>query len=270
MVGKHAPGKTSLSNFMSAIHNTALCNAEGGRIIRAEVNNAHIGTCFSCSEVIPYKEIEVDIMAAKRADALLNRLFIEPVLGRGYPEDQHFPFLEKLHLHTKAWKYKERMQFNFDFIGIQNYFSLTVKYNPLIPYLQASEVKANYRKVPHTALGWEINAESFYRMIKRFWHYGGVKEIIITEGGAAFKDHLHRGKIEDVERIDYFKQYINAVLKAKKDGVNVNGYFAWTLTDNFEWSEGFDAKFGLVHVDFATQSRTIKDSGYWFREFLRS
>ena len=270
MLGQHPPGKTSITLFMSAIHNAALCNAEGGRIVRAEVSKAHIGSCFSCSEVMPFTEKEEDVLAAKRADSLLNRLFIEPALGSGYPEDVQFPFLEKLHLHNKAWKYKEQMHFNFDFIGIQNYFALTVKYNPLIPYLHASEVKAATRKVPHTALGWEINADSFYRMIKRFWHYGGVKEIIITEGGAAFKDVLQKGRIEDLARIDYFKLYIAAVLKAKKDGVNVNGYFAWTLTDNFEWAYGYDAKFGLTHVDIKTQSRTIKDSGYWFRDFLKS
>ncbi|HJV19747.1 MAG TPA: GH1 family beta-glucosidase [Sediminibacterium sp.] len=269
MLGKHAPGKTSLSMFMSAVHNAALCQAEGGRIVRAEVPDAHIGTCFSCSEVMPYTDKSEDVLAAKRADALLNRLFIEPALGRGYPDDLDFPFMEKLHLHNKAWKYKDRMQFNFDFIGIQNYFSLTVKHSPIIPYLHATEVKASTRKVPHTALGWEINADSFYRMIRRFWHYGSVKEIIVTEGGAAFKDVLNNGIINDELRIDYFNQYIASVLKAKKEGVNVSGYFAWTLTDNFEWSEGFHAKFGLVHVDIKTQLRTIKNSGYWFRDFLK-
>ncbi|MDP1842204.1 MAG: family 1 glycosylhydrolase [Sediminibacterium sp.] len=268
MLGKHAPGKTNLNAFMLAIHNAALCTADGGRIVRAEVPKAHIGTCFSCSEVLPYTDSNEDILAAKRADALLNRLFIEPALGRGYPDDIDFPFLEKLHLYTKAWKYKEKMQFNFDFIGIQNYFALTVKYSPIIPYLHATEVTAAKRKVPHTALGWEINADSFYRMIRRYWMYGGVKQIMITEGGAAFKDHLINGRVADTERINYFQQYIGAVLRAQKEGINISGYLAWTLTDNFEWAEGFQAKFGLVHVDMKTQLRTIKDSGYWFRDFL--
>ncbi|MFM9568673.1 family 1 glycosylhydrolase, partial [Streptomyces turgidiscabies] len=86
-----------------------------------------------------------------------------------------------------------RMHFNFDFIGIQNYFALTVKYNALIPYVHANEVKASSRKVPHTDLGWEINADSFYRMIKRFWLYGSVKNIMITESGACFRDKLVAG-----------------------------------------------------------------------------
>jgi beta-glucosidase len=269
MLGMHAPGKTGLKNFFPAVHNAVLCQAEGGRIIRSLVAKANIGTVFSCSEIVPYTQREEDILAARRADALVNRLFIEPLLGRGYPQDDRFPLLDKLHLHSKAWKYTERMKFNFDFIGVQNYFPITVKYNAIIPYLHASEVKAVTRKVPHTDLGWEINADSFYRMIKRFWLYGGVKEIIITEGGAAFRDQLVNGVVNDAKRIDYFQQYIGAVLRAKKDGVNVKGYFAWTLTDNFEWSEGYTARFGLVYTDFKTQLRTIKNSGYWFRNFLK-
>ena len=131
------------------------------------------------------------------------------------------------------------MKFNFDFIGIQNYFPVTVKYNALIPYLHASEVKAKTRKVPHTHMGWEINADSHYRMIKRFWLYGGVKEMIISEGGACFNDQLHNGVVNDVQRIAYFQQYLGAALRAKKEGVNLTGFFAWTLTDNFELPDFF-------------------------------
>jgi beta-glucosidase len=268
MIGKHAPGKIGLEYFLPAVHNAVMAQAEGGRILRNLVPKAHIGTSFSCSEVIPYTNRDIDVQAAKRADILLNRLFIEPALGRGYPDDPNFPFLDKLVLHNKAWKYTEKMTFNFDFIGIQNYFALTVKHNSLIPYLQASEVSAKSRKVPTTAMGWEINSDSFYRMIKRFWLYGSVKEIIISEGGAFFKDELVNGVINDAHRIQYFQDYLQAMLKAKQEGVNVKGYFAWTLMDNFEWSEGYKARFGLVHVDFKTQLRTIKNSGYWWRSFL--
>lgn len=267
MLGKHAPGKIGLNNFLPAIHNAAMAQAEGGRVLRTIVSNARIGTTFSCSEVMPYTNKPEDIEAANRLDILLNRLFIEPSLGMGYPDD-NFPLMDKLHLHTKAWKFKERMKFDFDFIGIQNYFSITVKHNPIIPIINASEVKAITRKVPHTAMGWEINAESFYRMLKRFAAYKGVKEIIVSEGGAYFKDELINGVVNDVRRIDYFKQYLQAMHRAKQDGANIKGYFAWTLTDNFEWNEGYRARFGLIHIDFKTQLRTIKNSGYWWRNFL--
>ena len=267
MLGRHAPGRMGLSNFLPAIHHAALAQAEGGRILREHVPGAHIGTTFSCSEIVPYTNSIEDIQAAKRMDILMNRLFIEPALGRGYPRED-FKFLERLELHNRSWKHTERMTFNFDFIGIQNYFPLVIRYNPLIPIVQASEVRAPGRGVPHTAMGWEINPDSFYRILKRFWLYGGVKEIIVSESGAAFKDEVVDGVVDDGPRIDYYQQYLLALLRAKKEGVNIKGYFAWTLMDNFEWAEGYRARFGLIHVDFETQLRTIKSSGYWFRDWL--
>ena len=268
MLGKHAPGKMGMTNFLPAIHNAVMCQADGGRIIRDLVPQAYIGTTFSCSEVIPYTDKEQDIQAAKRMDILMNRLFIEPALGRGYPKDD-FKFLEKLEIYNKAWKFTDRMRFNFDFIGLQNYFPIVIRHNSMIPTIQASEVKAASRKVPHTAMGWEINGNSFYRLIKKFWHYGSVKEIIITENGAAFKDEVIDGVVNDAARIQYFEEYLQGMLKAKQEGMNIKGYMAWTLMDNFEWAEGYKARFGLIHVDFETQLRTIKNSGYWFRDFLQ-
>ena len=266
-LGKHAPGKSGLNNFLPAVHNAAMAQAEGGRIVRNIVPHANIGTSFSCSEVIPLTQNPLDIAAANRMDILLNRLFIEPSLGMVYPDD-NFSLMDKLHLHNKAWKYTERMKFDFDFIGVQNYFSLTVRHNPIIPIINASEVKAAKRKVPHTDMGWEINAGSFYNMLKRFAGYNGVKEVIVTENGSYFKDVLQNGVVNDVQRIQYFQDYVMAMLLAKQNGINIKGYFAWTLMDNFEWSEGYRARFGLIHVDFKTQLRTIKNSGYWWRNFL--
>lgn len=268
MVGKHAPGKIGLEYFLPAVHNAAMAQAEGGRIIRSMVKDAYIGTTFSCSEIMPFTDKEADVQAANRMDILLNRLFIEPSLGMGYPHQEGFNLTDRIHLHNKAWKYTERMKFDFDFIGIQNYFSLTVKFNPIIPYIQASEVSAISRKVPHTSFGWEINPTSFYRMVKRFGAYEGVKDIIITEGGAYFKDQLINGVVNDADRIQYYQDYLQALHKAKEEGANVKGYIAWTLTDNFEWAEGYKARFGLVYVDFKTQLRTIKNSGYWWRKLL--
>jgi len=267
MLGKHAPGKIGMNNFLPAVHNAALAQAEGGRIIRKLVPHAYIGTTFSCSEVMPYSGKPLDIAAANRIDILMNRLMFEPLTGNGFPRED-FKFLEKLELHNKSWKYTERYSFNFDFIGIQNYFPVVVKHNPIIPFINASEVKAKTRNAPRTAMGWEINPDSFYRILKRFSKYDCVKEIIVSENGAMFKDELINGVINDEGRIDYFQKYLAALLRAKKEGINIKGYFAWTLTDNFEWSEGYNARFGLIHMDFKTQLRTIKNSGYWFRDLL--
>ena len=268
MLGIHAPGKTGLTNFFSAVHHTAIAQADGGKILRAEVADANIGTTYSCSEVIPYTQSESDLKAAKHVDCLMNRLFIEPALGMGYPGED-WEVMERFAIQHSTWRHTERLTFDFDFIGLQNYFPLTIKYNAFIPVIQAWEVKARSRKKPHTAMGWEVNADSFYNIIKQFAAYPNVRKLMITENGAAYADKMQEGKVHDQERIQYFELYLSALLRAKREGLNIGGYMAWTLMDNFEWAEGFNARFGLVHTDFKTQQRTIKDSGHWFQDFLK-
>jgi beta-glucosidase len=267
MLGVHAPGQTGVHNFFDAALHTAIAQADGAKILRAEISNAIIGTAFSCSEVVPHTSSPQDLLAAKRTDALMNRFFFEPALGLGFPTAD-WEVLEKFAISHSTWRHQQRMKFDFDFIGLQNYFPLVIRYNAFIPILQAWEVKAKNRKVPHTAMGWEINADSFYRIIKQFAAYPQVKNIMITENGAAFQDHVVNDKVDDPGRIGYFKAYLAAMLKAKNEGINITGYLAWTLTDNFEWAEGYQARFGLVRNDFKTQQRTIKQSGYWWQEFL--
>ncbi len=267
MLGVHAPGRTGLANFFSAAHHTALAQADGANILRSDVKDAIIGTTFSCSQVVPNTDRDQDILAATRVDCLMNRFFIEPALGMGFPT-ANWDILEKFQIEYGTWRHHERYKFDYDFIGLQNYFPFTVKYNAFIPVLQAWEVKAKSRKKPHTAMGWEVNADGFYNIIKQFAAYPGVKNIMITENGAAYHDHLANGEIADSERIAYFELYLEALLKARNEGIPVSGYMAWTLMDNFEWAEGYQARFGLVHNDFKTQKRTIKNSGYWWKDFL--
>jgi len=137
------------------------------------------------------------------------------------------------------------------------------------PIVWANQVKPEKRvpKEELTEMGWEVYPEGMYKILKQFGKYG--KEIMVTENGAAFPDTLANGRIHDKKRIQFFKDYLANVLKAKNEGVNISGYLVWTLMDNFEWAEGYHPRFGLVHVDFNTQQRTIKDSGLWFQEFLR-
>lgn len=269
MLGIHAPGRRSLEGFLKSVHHAALAQADGGRMLRQYIPDAVIGTSFSCSEVIPFSDTPADLAAARRIDLFMNRLFIEPLLGKGFPEDDR-GIVDKMNRKNKSWKFAEQMQFDMDFIGLQNYFPIVVKHHSFIPLIQAAEVKPRERKVPVTAMGWEINADSFQHIIRRFWKYGAIKQLMITENGAAFKDLVQQGRVHDQERIRFFQLYLQALLKSKREGVKLGGYFAWTLMDNFEWAEGYEARFGLVHVDFKTQLRTVKDSGFWWRDFLKT
>lgn len=270
LLGMHAPGYRSLKKFYAATHYASMCQAEGGRIIRANVANANVGTTFSCSAVMPKTDASRHRKAAKRIDALVNRLFIEPALGMGYPVDGWKKF-------KNIYKYVEpgdeaKLKFDFDFIGIQNYTRIVSHFSLWPPVVWANQVKPKKMvgEEDITEMGWEVYPEGIYDVLKQFSAYEGVDKIIVTENGAAFPDTLEPdGRVHDELRVNFYKNYLKNVLRAKQDGVNVQGYFCWTFMDNFEWAEGYDPRFGLVYVDFETQKRYVKDSGLWFREFLK-
>jgi beta-glucosidase len=265
--GIHAPGRTGLKNFLPAIHHILLSLAAGAKKLRELLPGSKIGTTFSCSYIEPRSDSKRDIKAAKVADALVNRLFLEPVLGLGYPIND-LPVLKGLEKYIQPGD-EQNMYFDFDFIGLQNYTREIVRYSFFTPYIQASLVKAKDRNVPITAMGWEVYPPAIYHMIKKFNAYPQIRKILVTENGAAFPDEVVDGKVDDPKRLEYLQTHLQQVLKAKQEGCKVEGYFVWTLTDNFEWAEGYHPRFGLVHVDFGTQKRIIKSSGYWYADFLK-
>ncbi len=267
LLGIHAPGKYGLKYFIPAVHHAALCQSIGGRILKENIENARIGTCFSISVVDSFSQKEDDLLAVKKYDAFLNRLFIEPSLGMGYPVSD-LPVLSRIEKYFQP-NDLSLLKFDFDFIGVQNYTRIMVKSNPLIPIVHGIPISPKRRKVDLvTQMGWEVYPEGIYLALK-FYNKYPIKEIYITENGAAFKDIIIQGQIHDKERIKFFTEYLKQVLKAKKEGINLKGYFVWSLLDNFEWAEGYKPRFGLVYIDYPTQKRIIKDSGLWFKDFLR-
>jgi beta-glucosidase len=269
MMGMHAPGIRSLKQFMKAIHYSCLSLAEGGRALRDAVPNGNIGSTWSCSAIDCKKDLKRHVLAAKRVDALVNRLFIEPCLGMGYPFDD-LPMIKRMQKHIEPGD-EEKLAFDFDFIGIQNYMRLVARFSLWPPVMWANIVDAKKLvgdESELTEMKWETSPRGMYRILKQFGDYG--KKIIVTENGAAYPDELTaEGRVHDKRRIKFYRDYLANVLAAKREGVDINGYFAWTLMDNFEWAEGYHPRFGLVYNDFATQQRTVKDSGLWFRELLQ-
>jgi beta-glucosidase len=266
-LGVHAPGRKGLNNFLAAAHHAAMCQAEGGKIVKSLVKNSHVGTTFSCSSVHPLGHSTADVMASKRVDALLNRMFVEPLAGLGYPVAD-LKLLQRLEPYIKDGD-EGKLAFDMDFIGVQNYTREIITHSRITPLIWAKVIKAEKRKVETTEMNWEVYPESIYEMLVKFSKYKNFKEIIVTENGAAFPDTLQNGKIYDYKRINYLDMYLKQVLRAKQEGVNVNGYFVWSFTDNFEWAEGYKPRFGLVYVDFATQDRIVKDSGFWYSELIQ-
>jgi beta-glucosidase len=244
-----------------------LCQAIGGRIIRKNVPNAFIGTTFSCSVVTPKNLFIRHVKAAKRLDALLNRFFIEPALGLGYPTKEIIG-LNRIEKYFKEGD-AELLQFDFDFIGIQYYFRIVAQRSLFPPLLFANEIPAAKRNVKINNMGMEIYPKGLGFMLKKFSKYKGVKQLYITESGVCFNDELVDSKVKDRERIKYLKKTFKICSKAIHKGIKLKGYFIWTLVDNFEWADGFKPRFGIVYNDFKTQKRTIKKSGYWLQSFLK-
>jgi beta-glucosidase len=266
-LGIHAPGKRGLQNFLPAAHHAVLCQALGGRVIRSLCGRAKVGTTFSASHIEPLDQSKQNTDAARRVDALVNRMFVEPLLGQGYPvaDLKVLQQMERFMAHDDA----ALMAFEMDFIGVQNYTREVVRYSSFVPYLGARLVKASKRGVPRTQMDWEIYPPAIYEVLKKFGRYKGVRQIIVTENGAAFPDVLSNQSVHDDQRIAYFEQYLAQVLRARREGVPVDGYFVKSFTDNFEWVDGYEKRFGLVYVDHATQKRYVKSSGYWFQQFLQ-
>jgi beta-glucosidase len=269
LLGIHAPGRRSLPAFLAAAHHATLAQAEGGRALRAVLPEpARIGTTFSCSHLTPARPGHGPSEAAtRRVDALLNRFFVEPTLGLGYPTAE-LPTLGWLLRRYHRPGDEALLKFDFDFWGVQNYTREVVRAAPWLPLLGAALVPAAKRGVPVTQMGWEVYPESLYQMVKQYAAYPGAPELVITESGAAFADEPAGGRVPDVARRAYYQAAIGQVLRARREGIRVNGYFPWSFTDNFEWAEGYRPRFGLVHVDYETQERTVKDSGRWYGEFL--
>jgi beta-glucosidase len=265
-IGKHAPGKKGFRNFLPAFHHTMLCQSLGIKVLKKILPNAEIGTTFSYTHVIPHSNSTRDKIAAEKADIILNKLCIEPLLGLGYPFDK-LPVLKRMKKYMLDGD-EELLMANPDFIGIQVYTREVVSHSIFVPYLQLKHIPAAKRTKNLTMMDWEIYPPAIYEAIRSLNKYDNIKKIIVTENGAAFKDDAHYGFIVDVERIQFLSENIKEVLRARQDGYKVDGYFVWSLMDNFEWTYGYKPTFGLVHIDYGTQKRTIKNSGLWYRDFL--
>lgn len=266
-MGTMAPGRRGLKNFLPAVHHANLAQACGGRIVKNNLPNASIGTTHFFAHIEPASPR--DTAGAKRVDAIINRLYIEPSLGLGYPTDT-LPVAKKIYKYFKP-NDEKLLQFDFDFIGLQYYMRVVIKNSFIIPYIGAKEVSAKKRNAPIiNEMGAEVYPEGIYHIIKRLSKYQKIKKIFITENGVCFKDELDNGQINDLKRIDFFRQHLTQVLRAKNEGAPVEGYFVWSLTDNFEWDKGYRPRFGLVYIDYQDNlKRYIKNSGYWFAKLLQ-
>ncbi len=267
-LGFQAPGRTGLKNFLPAVHHSLLAQAEAGRLIKKLQPDSQVGTSVAMTLAYPNSNRQKDIKAAERVNAMC-RIFVDPIVGRGYPLKE-LKFLRKIDKYVKDSD-MEKLSFPLDFLGVNHYFRMIAKNNSFIPYVRVQGVKPDTKTTRYTDMDWEVNPSAMYDLLMLMGKYKEIPAFYITENGAAYNDIVDKdGNIEDTERAEYYQQYLAEVLRAKKDNVQIKGYFAWSLLDNFEWQSGYKHRFGLIHVDYPTQKRTIKKSGLWFQRFLRN
>jgi len=264
--GRMAPGERDLTRAVHAGHHVLLGHGLATAAVRAAARRpATIGMVCNLSPCEPATDRPEDSAASIRADGHTNRWWLDPVYGRGYPEDM----LETYRVDPPVRDGDlDRISAPTDYFGVNYYFRQVVVADPDGPAPYARQVPVPGSR--ETAMGWETYPAGLEQLLVRITEEYRPPRIFVTESGAAWKDVVTAaGTVEDKERTDYLEQHIEACTAAMARGAPVAGYFVWSLLDNFEWSYGYDKRFGLVHVDWATQRRTVKASGYRYAEIIR-
>lgn len=267
-IGVHAPGIVDMTfaKAVTASHVVNLAHGKAVRVLRENVPDAQVGIVLNMSPAYPYTDSEADRQAARMNDAANNRWFADPVLKGEYPPE----VLEFMGANAPKIEAGDMdiIHVPLDFLGI-NYYFRTVVAASSDPNNHVGDV-VQLPNVERTAMDWEIYPDGLRVLLERVHRDYAVKAIYITENGCAMPDVVDaKGEVHDPRRIQYLHDHFAAVKKAIDAGVPVKGYFAWSLMDNFEWSYGYDRRFGIIHVDYATQKRTPKDSFAWFKSVIQ-
>ena len=264
--GVLAPGQRNVFAVPFASHHLLRAHATAVQAYRAEGHH-QIGLVVNLEPKYPATESAEDLAATMRADAYWNRQYLDPVFLGAYPP-------ELAEIFDAAWPMFPAADLDFirqplDFLGINYYSRQVVRYDPQAWPLYAARIRQP--RQTYTCLDWEVYPQGLTDILEWVAHRYGPLPLYITENGAAFYDPPQvKGRVDDPLRQCYLRDHLCAALAARHRGVNLCGYFAWSLLDNFEWAHGYAPRFGLTHVDYATQQRTIKASGRFYAEVIRS
>ncbi len=266
-VGIHAPGARDFQQAAAAAHHLLLSHGWAVPVLRANSPEARVGITLNLTDVVPASPSPQDYHAARELDAFLNRWFLDPLYGRQYPADgvAWFEREHQVQPHFVKAGDLETIATPTDFLGV-NFYTRHVARGPAEGNLPPT---ITTERSEFTEMGWEVAPRSLFRLLNRLHFDYQVPSIYITENGAAFADQLSAdGQVHDPRRVAYLRAHLQAAHDAIQCGVPLQGYFVWSLMDNFEWAFGYTKRFGIVYVDFETQQRMVKDSGLWYREVI--
>ena len=264
--GRHAPGHQDVEEMLAASHHLLLAHGLAVPVIRANSPESKVGIVLNMGPFTPASPSYYDRQAAWIGDGTLNRWMLNPITGRGYPPDalEHYG-------KPMAAIQEGDMQIiaePIDYLGI-NYYTRHVIRHPEIPE-ENNLPQETFPGSEFTEMDWEVYPPGIFEILTRTHFDYDFPAYYITENGAAFPDaKVQDGRVIDEDRVQYYKEHIEYCARAIQAGVPLKGYFAWSLMDNFEWGFGYAKRFGIVHVDFETQKRTLKQSGLWYQSFLK-
>lgn len=270
--GRHAPGLSSLPIANQAAHNALVAHGRAVSVIRSLWPDAQVGITLNLSLSYPASDLPADRMAARIADGHLNRWFLDPLYGRGYPADmlalygEDAPAVEPGDMETIAAP--------TDFLGVNYYNNRFVRAVSADvsglghATLSGDElVQAGYEL---TEMGWPVMPDGLRELLVRLHREYRPPAIYITENGAAYADEVKDGAVHDARRVDYLREHLAAARRAISDGAPLRGYFVWSLMDNFEWALGYSKRFGVIYVNYETQERILKDSAKYYRRVVEA
>ncbi len=267
-LGVHAPGENDFSKALRVSHHLLLAHGLAVRSFRESGRkNEPIGITLNLAPVHPASDSDADKNQARRADGFMNRWFLDPVFTGTYPRDMVEIFSRSFEMPVIIEEDGAIISSPVDFLGVNNYTRIVVRAGSSDDDFMGSPV--NPPDAEYTEMGWEIYPQGIYELLIRLHNEYQPPKLYITENGAAFADEVNEfGEINDSQRIDYLQAYIREAWNALQEGVPLEGYYAWSLLDNFEWSFGYSRRFGLVYVDFSTLQRIPKNSAYWYRDLI--
>jgi beta-glucosidase len=272
--GIHAPGHKDLNRALQASHHLMLAHGYAIPILRRNAPKSELGIVLNTSWAEAASNSRIDLDAARKGDGLWGRWFIDPVYGRGYPQDIVRDVIKqgadpKIMDVVKEGDL-EIIAAPLDFMGI-NYYSRNLARGPE----EGNEPQDTFRspKGPenYSELDWEYYPDGLHKLLSRVYFEYQPRKIYVTENGASYSDAPDEdGRVHDKHRVRYYRGHIEAMLKSIAAGVPVAGYFAWSLLDNFEWHSGYTQRFGITWVDFDTQERVLKDSALYYSNVIKA
>ena len=271
LAGRHAPGNTDIKLAIQVSHHLILSHAKAVQAYKKlNQKNGKIGIVLDLHPIVPATNSKEDYDTSILVDGYQNRWFLGPVLKGEYPGDILKLYKEKLVAPVIMPGDMEIIANNpMDYLGVNYYFRKVVKKSKENMIFEFSEVKP--QGSDYTEMEWEIYPEGLYDLLTRIKKEYNNPHIYITENGAAFKDDkIVNAIVEDDKRLDFFRQHFVQAHRALADGVKLDGYYVWSLMDNFEWARGYSKRFGLIYIDYKSQKRILKKSAIWYKSVIEN